>query len=425
MGAQRSRSARTTISLLIILAAATAATLFSSLLTYRNALSAADDALKLQALGIAASLEASLRRSDFPEENILRDIVSEGRWEGIAFLALYDRDGRIALHSNARLIGRTSEDAVIHEAFARGVPLDRYLMLGTDERVFILDAPVRLRAADYLLRLALHPYPAENSIRQARIQLAISVGMAAVLWGIGIVLMRAQQRAEKLRQRIDERERFAVLGEMAAVLAHEIRNPLGSIKGFAQYLAEQREKNGGSMDRQPLDIIIAEARRLETLTEDLLVYARPAGVNISRFDLCELIKTCAAALPHRPGISRETDCASPLFIESDPDKLRQILANLLQNATDAIEHDGTIAVGAVALRDRIILSVRDTGGGMDAETSQKAFDPFYTTKTRGTGLGLAIVGRLAAVLGGTVDFETAAGKGTTFTVSLPAQLPEK
>ncbi|HSW62277.1 MAG TPA: ATP-binding protein [Dissulfurispiraceae bacterium] len=425
MGAQRNRSARTAISLLIILAAATAATIFSSLLTYRNALSSAEDALRLQALGIATSLEASLRRSDFAKETLLSDIISEGIWEGIAFLALYDRDGRIALHSNARLVGRKVEDARIQEAFARGTPQHYYLMLGTDERGFILDAPVHLRAADYLLRLALHPYPAENSIRQARVQLGISVGMVVVLWGIGLILMRAQQRAEKLQRTIDERERFAVLGEMAAVLAHEIRNPLGSIKGFAQYLVEQQQNSGSPASRQPLDIIVAETRRLETLTEDLLVYARPAGVKISRFDLCELIETCVASLPKRPAIACDTDCASPLLITSDSDKLRQILFNLLQNASDAIELEGTVTVAAAAERDKIVLRVSDTGSGMDAEASQKAFDPFYTTKTRGTGLGLAIVGRLVEVLGGTVSIETAAGKGTTFTISLPASLPEK
>ena len=425
MGIRRAPSSRTTIYLLIILAAATLATVVSSVLTYRNALSAADDALKLQSLGIATSLEASLRNADFPKENLLRDIISEGIWEGIAFLALYDRDGRIALHSNARLIGRKMEDARIQQAFEEGTPRHFYLMLSTDERVFILDAPVHLRKDDYLLRLALHPYPAENSIRQARIQLGISVGVVVMLWCIGLILMRAQKRAEKLQQAMDERERFAVLGEMAAVLAHEMRNPLASIKGFAQYLIEQQKKSGTPTNQQPLDIIISETRRLETLTEDLLVYSRPAEVKRSEFDLCELIHGCLAALPLRTGIARDADCVSPLPITSDPDKLRQILANLLQNASDAIEHEGDVIVSAAAERDRIILRVADTGSGMDEETAAKAFDPFFTTKTRGTGLGLAIVGRLTGVLGGTVDIKTAAGKGTTFTISLPARLPEQ
>lgn len=165
MGTRPERVARTSVYLLIILAAATAAVVFSSALTYRNALSAADDSLKLQALGIAASLEASLQRSDFAKENLLRDIISDGAWEGIAFLALYDRGGRTVLHSNARLLGRKVEDSRMQTAFAEGTPQHYYLMLGTDERVFILDAPVRLHSAEYLLRLALHPYPAENSVR--------------------------------------------------------------------------------------------------------------------------------------------------------------------------------------------------------------------------------------------------------------------
>lgn len=424
MGTRPERVARTSVYLLIILAAATAAVVFSSALTYRNALSAADDSLKLQALGIAASLEASLQRSDFAKENLLRDIISDGAWEGIAFLALYDRGGRTVLHSNARLLGRKVEDSRMQTAFAEGTPQHYYLMLGTDERVFILDAPVRLHSAEYLLRLALHPYPAENSVRQARIQLGISVGVTVMLWGIGLVLMRSQQRAEKLRQTIEERERFAVLGEMAAVLAHEIRNPLGSIKGFAQYLIEQ-QKTDPARNQQPLEIIVAETRRLETLTEDLLVYARPAELKPSRFDLCELIHACVAALPHRPGIACDIDCIAPLLMTSDQDKLRQILANLLQNASDAIEHEGTITVSAAAARDTIVIKVIDTGSGMDADTAAKAFTPFFTSKTRGTGLGLAIVDRIVGVLRGTISLETAPGKGSTFTISLPAHLPER
>lgn len=424
MGTRPDRLARTSVYLLIMLAAATVAVVLSSALTYRNALSAADDSLKLQALGIAASLEASLQRSDFAKENLLRDIITEGVWEGIAFLALYDRDGRTVLHSNARLLGRKVEDSRIQAAFAEGTPQHYYLMLGTDERVFILDIPVHLRSAEYLLRLALHPYPAENSVRQARIQLGISVGVTVMLWIIGLVLVRSQQRAERLRQTIEERERFAVLGEMAAVLAHEIRNPLGSIKGFAQYLIEQ-QKTDPARNQQPLDIIVAETRRLETLTEDLLVYARPAALTISQFDLCELIYACVAALPHRPGIARDIDCSAPLLVTSDQDKLRQVLANLLQNASDAIEHEGTVTVSAAAARDTIVIKVTDTGSGMDADTATKVFTPFFTTKTRGTGLGLAIVDRIAKVLGGTISLETALEKGSTFTISLPAHLPER
>lgn len=399
--------------------------MLSSLFTYRNALSAADDALKLQASGITASLEAALRRSDFADENLFWEIISKGRWEGIAFLALYDRDGRIVLHSNTRLIGRTVEDERIRQTLSRGVPQHYYLMLVTDERVFIHDAPVHLHRGEYLLRLALHPYPAENSIRQARIQLGISVGVVIILWSIGLFLAQALNRSEKLRRAMNERERFAVLGEMAAVLAHEIRNPLGSIKGFAQYLAEQQKKNGEPAQQQPLDIIIAETRRLELLTEDLLIYARPAEIKPSDFDVCELIHNCIAALPARPEIVCNVQCVAPLTLSSDPDKLRQILANLLLNASDAMEQEGTVTVAASAERDRIVIRVSDTGSGMDEETAAKAFDPFFTTKTRGTGLGLAIVGRLTEVLGGTVHIATARAKGTTFTISLPAGTPRK
>ncbi|HMK42574.1 MAG TPA: ATP-binding protein [Dissulfurispiraceae bacterium] len=431
MPTSKKRSQKAVYSLLLILVIATVATVFSSVVMYRNAVDAADNALRLQAFGLAATLEASLRRMDLEKGTLFSDIITESAGEGIAFLALYGKNGNIIMHSNANLIGRPYEDERVAEVFSSGQPKHYYLMLGTEERVSVLDMPVHVGNAIFVLRLALHPYPAESGIREARIQLATAAGVVVLLWAIGFILLRALRRSEELRRRIEERERLVVLGEMAAVLAHEIRNPLGSIKGFAQYLLEQQSSaspnNRPKNMQQPLSVIVQETQRLERLTNDLLIYACPANAHSAEFDLCALIDNVIALLQPHPEISIRCECSAPLAVTSDEDKVRQILANLLQNASDAIEGPGSIAVSASMTRDTILLSVADSGPGMDPSMKERAFEPFFTTKVRGTGLGLAIVGRLVDVLGGAIDLESPAGKGTTVIIKLPrtAKQPEK
>ncbi|MFZ6007978.1 MAG: hypothetical protein ACOYU2_10045, partial [Nitrospirota bacterium] len=224
--------------LIAILVFATVITLISAFLTYKNSRKAAEDSLNLQALGIAVSLETSLNNSDElrKQKNIFKEIITEGRWEGIAFIALYDKNGTTILHSNENLIGRQAQDGNLKKVIDKGIPFHTYITLGTDERVFVLDFPVHVRNSERILRLALHTNPVEGIVRQARLHVLGMFFIIAVLWVVGYFFIRASRHSDELRMKMAERERFAVIGEMASVLAHEIRNPLGSIKGFAQYL---------------------------------------------------------------------------------------------------------------------------------------------------------------------------------------------
>jgi signal transduction histidine kinase len=233
------------------------------------------------------------------------------------------------------------------------------------------------------------------------------------------------------------------------VLAHEIRNPLGSIKGFAQYLLEQQSESdrlksplSGEIPRPKHDaalpgnlhhktsdyltIIVSESQRLEELTEDLLVYARPVEARPLEFNLAATVQEVVESLrrvdPKARDAGMTVSIPESLRIETDQDKLRQIVANLLQNSLDAVPPGGSITVIARADRGRVTLAVKDNGPGMDAETLARAREPFFTTKTQGTGLGLAIVSRLTQALSGTIDIESAPGKGTTVTLTFPARV---
>ncbi|MEW5745046.1 MAG: ATP-binding protein [Nitrospirota bacterium] len=434
--APRTQLSRHRLSFIIILVAATAITVASTAVHYRRSLAAAEDALRFQALGIAASLEALLGEppavtqgggpAPFVQRTIFRDIIAGGKWEGIAYIALYGEDGAILLHSNENLVGRRVEDRELQEAAAADQPVYRYLTLGTGERVFVMNYPLHSGPGASLLRVALHTFPVEEMVRQARYHLLSIAAIIVMLWGVGIFFMQAARRSEELKMAMAEKERLAVIGEMASVLAHEIRNPLGSIKGFAQYLREQQEKTG-SPDRgdndASLDIIVAEAERLERLTEDLLLYARPVELRPQELDLGalgeEAMQALGRALPETAACALHQNIPAGLLVRADRDKLKQVLLNLLHNALEAAECNGAVALEAEDRGTTLAIIVRDSGCGMDSETAAKALSPFYTTKTRGTGLGLAIVDKLVGAMGGTVAIESEPGAGTTFTITLP------
>jgi two-component system sensor histidine kinase HydH len=417
---------RTHLYLFIILAAATAVTMAGSFVTYGNARSFAEDSLKLQTLGIAVSLDAALKDSGPTirhkgKDNIFTNIITGGRWQGIAFLALYDRHRLTLLHSNENLIGRKIEDLSIRKALETSEPAYEYIALGTGESVFVLNFPVHGPQGDLALRIALHTYPAEGIIRHAKLLVTGMFFVLLIVWSVGYFFAVAVSRSEYLKIKMAEKERLAVLGEMSSVLAHEIRNPLGSIKGFAQYLLEADQTAKGHAHKEYLDIIISEATRLETLTEHLLLYAKPMETLSSRFRLKGLVdETVQTFLQLGSGVSIGVFIQEDLEVIADRDKLRQALINIIRNSMDALDNDGKIVIKAVRKGDRAEVTVMDNGAGMDEQTVGKAFNPFFTTRTRGTGLGLAIVLKLVTAMAGTVSIESSLGKGTVFRLTIPA-----
>jgi two-component system, NtrC family, sensor histidine kinase HydH len=419
--ASEKKPKKTYIYFIIIIAVASLATLFSTLIIYRNSVRAAEESLKLQALGIAASLEPSLQAIHV-KEGIFEEIVTDSSWEGIAFIALYDKSGLTLLHSNKNLVGRRIDSPDIKRSAGEDKPVFGYATLGTGEEIFILNYPIHTPDSVKVLRLALHPYPAQNITRQARFQAISILVTVVILWAMGFFFIKAVRRSDKLTAMMAERERLAVIGEMAAVLAHEIRNPLGSIKGFAQYLSEKSSDGKGE-----LNVIVEEARRLERLTEDLLLFAKPSEVRTEEFNLHELVNESVRALQEserlkQTAITVNAEIPVDMMIVSDREKLKQILSNALQNAADAVNERGLIELKAEQTGDKIIIIVSDNGCGMDEGTRSMAFNSFFTTKAKGTGLGLAIVAKLAKALGGHAELKSKPANGTAFRIELPAAL---
>ena len=215
-------------------------------------------------------------------------------------------------------------------------------------------------------------------------------------------------------------EKLAAVGEMAAGIAHEIKNPLASMSGSIQMLKTSVDVT--PVAKKLMDIVLRETDRLNSLANDFLLFARPRSdktepVEISSAigDTLELFRE-DGILENR--ITVVPDLAPEAWTEMDSEHARQIIWNLLLNAAEAIDGSGTIHVYSVAEKDMVQVVVRDDGCGMSDEAISKVFDPFYTSKTHGTGLGLSIVYRLLESYNGQLDVQSRQGQGTTFTVYL-------
>lgn len=214
--------------------------------------------------------------------------------------------------------------------------------------------------------------------------------------------------------------RFAAIGEAAARLTHEIKNPLMLMGGFANQVRRHLPVDG--TDYEKLGIIESEAKRLETLLSEVRDFTRPAPPQIAPHDFNETVTESLAIMAdamESRGITVATELAPGLeAVPHDAARIKQVLLNLLKNAVEAMEDGGTVTVRTAAFRGKARLIVADTGGGIPETVRGRVFDPFCTTKESGTGLGLAVCQRIIEDHHGDIRFTTSE-TGTTFTVELP------
>ena len=260
---------------------------------------------------------------------------------------------------------------------------------------------------------------------------AIAVGLNASAWhdreGVfmgTILLIRDLSEIRALRREIARSQRLASLGSLAAGVAHEIRNPLSSIKGFATYF---KERSGDNQEvKETAAIMISEVERLNRVVGQLLELARPVQLAPRPVRLDTLIPDSLAMIKARAaaqGIQIAVDVPDAgLAIVADPDRISQVLLNLYLNALDAMEETrGTLTVSArESLREPgVLVAVMDTGTGIEKADRPYVFDPYFTGKPTGTGLGLAIVHNIMEAHAGSVTVESEPGVATTFTLFFP------
>lgn len=242
-----------------------------------------------------------------------------------------------------------------------------------------------------------------------------------------LFLLRDLREVKRLRAELRRSERLSTLGNMAARVAHEIRNPLSSIKGFATFLGScctdgQSAKNEAMRDAART--MIGEVDRLNRVVSELLDFARPANLAIAPTDLGELLGRVGRLVSmdaEAKGVTLTVkEPPEPVSVAVDAERMTQALLNLLLNAVQATGAEGVVTLGVSELdEDGVSVIIKDNGRGMSAEVLAQVFNPYFTTKATGTGLGLSIVSRIVEDHHGEIRMESDPGKGTTVIVLLP------
>lgn len=270
-----------------------------------------------------------------------------------------------------------------------------------------------------LLRLVLYTAPADSIVSDAR-KMWWTVGIVLMLlWTAGIMLERVFTRSLRLQKDMEQRSQLALIGQMTAVLAHEIRNALGSIKGYVQWVHEKLEKPDPK--KEGLAVVLRGVKRIESLTNDLLCFSRNEQYHIESLEPAHLISEAINAvatswkgtmeLAVKPELSR---------LMGDREKLYQVILNGMRNAVQAMEKNGNLGI-SVSLDGRWVkIRIEDTGPGIPAEEIPRLFTPFHTTKTDGTGLGLAYSKKVIEGMGGKITLANRKDRtGAVLIIRLP------
>ncbi len=320
-----------------------------------------------------------------------------------AGLVLVGPDDRVAMANGAAetlagvgpdgLTGRSVGEVLPGEALAADVPGEREMDIS------LCGGP---------------PIPLGVSVSAVRTEEGIPVG--------SLVVLRDLRQMRRLEAEVRRREKLAAVGNLAAGVAHEIRNPLSSIRGYAAYFGAKFAP--GSEDRQAAEVMVREVDRLNRVISELIEFARPSELRRRPVRLADLAGH-AARLTRADATARGVTVELPEAsagpeVMADPDRLTQALLNICLNAIQAMDGGGIMGIRVGTVPDgRAFIEVSDTGAGIDARDRDRIFDPYYTTKPRGTGLGLPIAHKIVTAHGGTIHLAGRPGGGTLATVLLP------
>ncbi|MBE7499063.1 MAG: hypothetical protein HS113_01885 [Verrucomicrobiales bacterium] len=284
-----------------------------------------------------------------------------------------------------------------------------------------------------------HPVPGATLDSLQRVWF-LSLLLVAVATGVGVAVfyrrLIAPLRVElgKSRVHLERHEKLASLGVLATGIAHEIRNPLTAIK--VRLFSLKRGAPEMASVQEDVHVISQEINRLERIVGDFLQFARPPELARQNLPVRSLVQQVERLLgPPLAGRSVSLVLEPPpeAWVLADPEKLKQVLINLVQNAAQSIAHEGQVTLRVDLAHQELLghptdvvrIEVIDTGAGMPPEVVRRLFDPFFTTKDDGTGLGLPIAARIVELHDGVIEYETQPQRGTTFTVVLPRVTPDE
>jgi two-component system, NtrC family, sensor histidine kinase HydH len=414
-----------------------AALLVTSWLGLREAKEATTALDRGQGELLTSGLRRTLRdRGGPPGTTLMDSLLTQHEASGARYIAFYDSDRRLIASAGTSI--RPTPDSTMLEARGGGARDLVTLSAGATARLqaatylpptVVADSTGRLtwerfnpdrvdqgpRPRPSIVMVEFEPSFARHLVTQAERSMIVSAIVAAALFGASLLFWWVSVKHDLAQRVVEQQRRLGMLGEMSAVLAHEIRNPLASLKGHAQLLAERLPDQ--APERRKADRIVQEAVRLEALTSDLLDFARTGPIERQEVDPAALL--AAAAEEVAPDGFAMVGTAAPATWSVDAKRLRQVLTNVLRNARQ-VTAEGTRPEATIT-RDgsSLVFAVRDFGPGLSAGDRARIFVPFYTTRTTGTGLGLTVAKRIAELHGGTITADNHPDGGAVFRIVIP------
>jgi len=363
--------------------------------------------------------EVKAKQKDIVDLEMLKENIIQNISSGL--VALDERNKIIVFNRGAEVIFKIDSKNAIHKDISDIIPhIMPYLKIHSPHKFSQLSYKGKEgQQIDLLLNISpLKEYDGSNKGK--------------------ILVFQDTTRIREMEQEVKRMEDMAMLGELAAGIAHEIRNPLASISGSIQVLNDSLSKEETHINRRLIEIVLREVSRLDHLVNDFLQFARPQRIEIEEFELNQLIMDTLYLFQNSQSWSEhldiDTKIMSPLTIKSDPHQLKQIFWNIFLNASEAMPKGGLISINAQEETnfksssesvESVRIKIEDNGPGLDPKIAKEIFKPFSTTKKDGSGLGLAIVKRLVEGLGGKVSGENSASEGTAITIRLPVSIDKK